>query len=92
MYDTYDGDGDACDDDDNVYVTTCPSYYTPMAYTARRPSSKLTVIQYYRTAQKGCTDETATANTNMKQFTMLQYCREDARHHKRNERTIRNTI
>ena len=46
MYDTYDdGDHYDDDDDDNVYVTCQSSCYTPMAYTARRPSSKLTVIQ-----------------------------------------------
>ena len=72
------------DDDDDVYVT-CPNrHYTPMVYTARRSSSKLTVFQYYRTARKGCTGETATANTNMKKITMLQYCRENARHYEQN--------
>ena len=56
-------------------------HYTPMADTAKRSSNKLTVFQYYRTARKDCTDETATANTNIKRIAMLQYCRENARHH-----------
>ena len=78
-----DGDDDD-DDDDDVYVTTCPTrHYTPMADTARRSSSKLTVFQYYRTAREGCTGETVTANTNMK-IIMSQYYRENARHHEQN--------